>query len=574
MFNVISAFALVLCSALAVSAQTAKIQIIHNAADPAAASVDVYANGEILINDFKFRTAFGYADVPAGVPITVAIAPDTSTSAASKIFDKTFTLEAGQVYVAVANGLLKQDGFATNADPNAKPLAFDVFPVGGRTAAKEPGTVDLFAWHGSTDAPAVDVVAGGSRLIEGLSYGSASEYLTVPPGVYDLGIAPTGGVPIATFRADVSALGGAAIVVVASGFLDPAANGGGPAFGLFAVAPTGGAFIALPSVPTPPMALVQIIHNAADPGASVVDVWAGTSRLVNDLAFRTATEFLLVPAGVNIPIGIAPGTSDTSAQSLATFNVNLAPGRYIVTASGLLDTTGFAPNGDASAAPRSFSLFSASDVRSTSSVAGNVDILVFHGATDAPKVDILAGGAPLIPGLSYGQYAEYKSVPAGSYVIGVAPAGGAAIASFTADVSTLGGQAISVFASGFLDPGANKDGAAFGLFAALPSGGALIQLPPVTTSVDEVSSSISELNVSPNPVSAEVRVSYSIDRDAIVTARLVDVTGGSVAVINLGFATSGSHQASLGVLNVPSGPYYLVIDGGFGTVSTMVNIVR
>ncbi len=159
-------------------------------------------------------------------------------------------------------------------------------------------------------------------------------------------------------------------------------------------------------------------------------------------------------------------------------------------------------------------------------------------------------------------------------MIGVAPAGGAAIASFTADVSTLGGQAISVFASGFLDPGANKDGAAFGLFAALPSGGALIQLPPVTTSVDEVSSSISELNVSPNPVSAEARVSYSIDRDAIVTARLVDVTGGSVAVINLGFATSGSHQASLGVLNVPSGPYYLVIDGGFGTVSTMVNIVR
>lgn len=574
MFRYLSAFALVMCSALSVSAQTAKIQIIHNAADPAAASVDVYANGEILINDFKFRTAFGYADVPAGVPITVAIAPDTSTSAASKIFEKTFTLEAGQVYVAVANGLVKQDGFATNADPNAKPLAFDVFPVGGRIAAQEPGTVDLFAWHGSTDAPAVDVVAGGSRLIQGMSYGSASSYLTVPPGVYDLGIAPAGGSPIATFRADVSGLRGAAIVVVASGFLDPSTNGNGPAFGLFAVAPTGGDFIALPSVPTPPTALVQIIHNAADPGASVVDVWAGTSRLVNDLAFRTATEFVLVPAGVDIPIGIAPGTSDTSAQSLATFNVNLAPGRYIVTASGLLDTTGFAPNGDANAAPRGFSLYSAGDVRSVSSTAGNVDILVFHGATDAPKVDILAGGAPLISGLSYGQYAEYKSVPAGSYVIGVAPAGGAAIASFTADVSSLGGRAISVFASGFLDPSANKGGEAFGLFAALPSGGALIQLPPVTTSVNEASSSISELNVSPNPVTGEARVSYSIDRDATVTARLVDVTGGSVAVINLGFTTAGSHQVSLGVLNVPSGPYYLVIDSGFGTVSTMLSVVR
>ncbi|HLP28369.1 MAG TPA: DUF4397 domain-containing protein [Candidatus Didemnitutus sp.] len=574
MFTVIAALALVVFSAIAVSAQTAKIQIIHNAADPAAETVDVYANGEILINDFKFRTAFGYVEVPAGVPITVAIAPDTSTSAASKVFDKTFTLEAGQVYVAVANGLLKLDGFATNADLNARPLTFDVYPVAGRTEAKESGTVDLFAWHGSTDAPAVDVVAGGSRLIQGISYGSASSYLTVPPGVYDLGIAPTGGAPIATFRADVSGLGGAAIVIVASGFLDPAANGGGPAFGLFAVAPTGGDFIVLPSVPTPPTALVQIIHNAADPGASVVDVWAGTSRLVNDLAFRTATEFLLVPAGVEIPIGIAPGTSDTSAQTLATFNVNLAPGRYIVTASGLLDTTEFAPNGDASAASRSFSLYSAGDIRSVASEVGNVDILVFHGATDAPKVDILAGGAPLISGLSYGQYAEYKSVPTGSYVIGVAPAGGAAIASFTADVSTLGGKAISVFASGFLDPDVNKGGVAFGLFAALPSGGALIQLPPVTTSVDETSSSISELNVSPNPITGDARFSYYIYRDATVTARLIDVTGGSVALINLGFATAGRHQASLGVLNVPSGPYYLVIDSGFGTVSTMINIVR
>ncbi|MBN2682532.1 MAG: DUF4397 domain-containing protein, partial [Bacteroidales bacterium] len=56
-------------------AQTARLQVIHNSADNAAQMVDVYANGALLLDDFAFRTATPFIDVPAGINLQVAIAP-------------------------------------------------------------------------------------------------------------------------------------------------------------------------------------------------------------------------------------------------------------------------------------------------------------------------------------------------------------------------------------------------------------------------------------------------------------------------------------------------------------------
>jgi hypothetical protein len=44
------------------------------------------------------------------------------------------------------------------------------------------------------------------------------------------------------------------------------------------------------------------------------------------------------------------------------------------------------------------------------------------------------------------------------------------VVSYDADLSTLGGGAAVVFASGFLSPAENQDGPGFGLFVALPNG--------------------------------------------------------------------------------------------------------
>lgn len=224
----------------ALLAQTARLQVIHNAADPAAASVDVYINGVRALDDFAFRTATPFIDVPAGVQLSVAVAPGSSTSVADALATFDVTLASGGTYVAVANGVLAPASFAAN--PDGKPIAFTLLvKEAAREAAAGTG-VDLVALHGATDAPTVDVIARGvATLVNDAPYAAITDYFTVPAASYVLDVTPgnDNSTVVASYRADLSALEGGAAVVFASGFLAPAANQNGPAFGLYAALPNG-----------------------------------------------------------------------------------------------------------------------------------------------------------------------------------------------------------------------------------------------------------------------------------------------------------------------------------------------
>lgn len=90
--------------ALPAAAQV-RLQVIHNAADPMAAEVDIYINGTLELDNFAFRTATEFLDLPSDTDLVVVVAPSTSTSAGEALETETFNLPPG-TYQLIANGVL------------------------------------------------------------------------------------------------------------------------------------------------------------------------------------------------------------------------------------------------------------------------------------------------------------------------------------------------------------------------------------------------------------------------------------------------------------------------------------
>ncbi|MFB6318014.1 DUF4397 domain-containing protein, partial [Saccharicrinis sp. FJH54] len=149
MKNLFLLLSMIMLSAIT-SAET-KLQIIHNSADTAADSVDIYVNGALYEGDLKFREATEFRTVPSGVELTIDIAPGNSADAGSGIFQKKVTLEDNKNYIVVANGILSSSGY----EP-ATPFDLYIYDMAMETAPE--GKTNVMVFHGATDAPTVDVV--------------------------------------------------------------------------------------------------------------------------------------------------------------------------------------------------------------------------------------------------------------------------------------------------------------------------------------------------------------------------------------------------------------------------------
>jgi hypothetical protein len=302
-------------------------------------------------------------------------------------------------------------------------------------------------------------------------------------------------------------------------------------------------------------ARLQVIHNSADAAAAVVDVWVGDTKLLPNFAFRTASPFVDAPAGVPLDVVIAPANSTSVLQGIATFPVTLtANATYVVVANGIVSPTGYSPS-------PAFDLDIYAMGRESAAQAGNTDILVVHGSTDAPVVDIKAGNTTLVNNLAYGMFDGYLEVPTSDLVIDIADETGAnVLLQYSAPLATLGLQdsALTVVASGFLNPANNSNSNnTFGLWVALPSGGNLIPLPLFTQSVEDRIQSYQEINIFPNPArNGRINVAVSMD-DPIADVRIVDATGRIVS--NTTLQGSGLQTETLDVSSLNPGLYLVQV---------------
>lgn len=187
----------------------ATVRVLH--ASPDAPAVDVFVNGDAVLEEVPFKTISGYLDLPAG-EYDVAVAP-AGAGSDSAVIEATLTLEAGTDYTVAAVNRVAEIQAQVLVDDN------DVgFP------ATKPRVRVV---HLSPDAPGVDVAAtDGPRIedpavvVEDLAYTEATGYLELIPDEYEFEIRPAGTTTgVFGFGADLDP--GATYTAFAVGLLDP-----------------------------------------------------------------------------------------------------------------------------------------------------------------------------------------------------------------------------------------------------------------------------------------------------------------------------------------------------------------
>lgn len=231
--------------------QAQTVQAIHSISDPELAILDVWVQVSIITVDFQdiaFRSALPMTDIPfPGIPINVGIAPGNSTSISDTLKNFRITLTSGLTYAGVVRGVIDPAQFAPNPDGRDTGLGFSLNSQ-ARQSSTVPGEVQFFLVHAVTDAPTIDVaIRNGSVVANNAAYGDMSGYVSVIPGAYVLDVTDQGGNLIAAFNADLTNYADSAMVVFASGFLDPSQNQNGEEFGMFAALP-GGNVIEFPKI--------------------------------------------------------------------------------------------------------------------------------------------------------------------------------------------------------------------------------------------------------------------------------------------------------------------------------------
>ncbi|QPE03631.1 DUF4397 domain-containing protein [Microbacterium schleiferi] len=188
--------------ALAISDTSADLSVLHGIPDT---PVDVYVNGELTIDDFQPGDLAGPLDLPAGDYEVALTAPDAADASSPVLGPITLTLAANTSYTAVAH--LTEAG-----DPTATLFTNDI----SETAA---GEGRLTVRHVAA-APAVDILAGDTAVVEGLANPDEAT-LDLAAGTVSASVVAAGTTsPALLGPADVTIADGQLTIVYAWGSLD------------------------------------------------------------------------------------------------------------------------------------------------------------------------------------------------------------------------------------------------------------------------------------------------------------------------------------------------------------------
>lgn len=143
---------------------------------PSVAPVNIFVDGQLFATDIGFKDVTDYGSLPGGLHLfELKFASDPNGPVI-------FSLEAG-----VPNGGAVTIGAVTTRDGVAAHIYEDAL------IAPQSGRASVRFIHAVPDAAAVDVqVVNGPTLFTGVPYPTASNYVDIEPGQYDVEVRPAG----------------------------------------------------------------------------------------------------------------------------------------------------------------------------------------------------------------------------------------------------------------------------------------------------------------------------------------------------------------------------------------------
>ena len=453
------------------NAQSARFQLIHNAADPSMDTVDVYVNG-FKYDNIAFRQATSLLSVTSG-SVKFNINDRNSIDSSDLVLKRlTLTLAANSNSVIMITGLNNTANFSAN--PNSLNTGITLITKNITTFAAGNGKVQINIFHGVTDAPGVDVVSkpaiSTGTLPSNLRFAQANGstlFFNNVPTYLEMRVAGSSAA-LKAYSANLTSFNQKMLSVFASGFVNPTANQNGNSFGVFAV-DTNGIVVELQEATR-----LQFIHNAADVALQSFDVYFNNNKVISALNFREATPFLTVNAG-NTQVRVSTANQNDTLYFIP--SINLATGKsYLAMAMGLKDSSTYAANPDG--VNRLLNINGYDSMPESSLLAGSFQYLVANGNTDAPQLSFnkVPSQTSVISNLKYGDFSALRTDNTG-YIFNISNGSKSEYnGAYSLNAAAYLNQSGVVFTSGFYRAAGNSTNAAtFKVMLAL-SNGTVIEL--------------------------------------------------------------------------------------------------
>jgi choice-of-anchor B domain-containing protein len=322
-------------------------------------------------------------------------------------------------------------------------------------------------------------------------------------------------------------------------------------------------------------AQVQFIHGVADPALATVDLYLADTLLVDDLAFQRGTAFLTLPGDEDLAVGLAPGTSTSVDDTLATATIRLASAAtHVVTLEGVTTPEAFPvnPAGESTA----LAVRVREDAPLRADQADDVAVFVVQATPDAARLTVTAGDAggtrTLAQDLPYGTASDDTALRASGYEITVTAPGAPTPFRFDLDLSDRAGEAVTLLITGFLDPPA--DAPTLTLAPVTIDGTVAAGIVVDTDEAPPVPDGFTLSPAYPNPFNPTTTLTVTLPARQRVTVAAYDVLGRRVATLHEGALPAGTHALTFDAAGLPSGTYVLRAVGPTSQQTRTVTLVK